>query len=276
MLTIAFAVVLTASPAAQSANKSESPSQAGSPVAVQGTIAGLLSDDDYPAEAIRNEEQGTAGFRLTVSADGKVTHCFITRSTGSLTLDETTCRIISERGRFTPARDAGGKAISGNFDGRIMWRLPEDAGPPDYLAFGATISEAGVASDCYILAAASGNDAPLRTQQTCEHTPKGLFANVARLSSKKPVEVRMEHQVLRDPQQALSEPLADKLMSRVVIRAQVDGKGRASACEVIETRGTYLPPPTCRNDIAIAADKSGKEVEVRVGLSLYLMGEGGH
>jgi TonB family protein len=93
-------------------------------------LATYFSDEDYPAAAIRNHEQGAVAFRVRVGPDGKPSGCSVTGSSGSAILDATTCRIVAERPRFEPARDAGGKATSDEFNGRIVWRLPGDAPNP--------------------------------------------------------------------------------------------------------------------------------------------------
>ena len=67
---------------------------------IEGRIADLLSDDDYPVEAIRKQEQGTVAFRLEISETGKIASCSVTESSGSKLIDENTCRIMSERARF--------------------------------------------------------------------------------------------------------------------------------------------------------------------------------
>jgi protein TonB len=82
-----------------------------------------LTDDDYPAEALKKRQEGTAEFRLDVSAQGGVTKCTITRSSGHAVLDGETCRLVG-RGRFKPARDASGTAVPSTFDSRFRWSLP--------------------------------------------------------------------------------------------------------------------------------------------------------
>jgi TonB family protein len=94
-------------------------------------LASYFTDADYPDAAIRNFEQGAVGFRLTIAPDGRPSGCSVTSSSGSAILDSTTCRIVVERPRFEPARDAHGKATSDEVDGRIVWRLPDEAGEPD-------------------------------------------------------------------------------------------------------------------------------------------------
>ena len=90
----------------------------------------LLTDADYPDEAIRANEQGTVAFRLDVASDGKPSGCSVLSSSGSATLDATTCRIMTERARFQPARDAKGKPTTDQVTARISWRLPTDEMPP--------------------------------------------------------------------------------------------------------------------------------------------------
>jgi TonB family protein len=88
----------------------------------------LFTRADYPAAALRQGEQGSAGFRLTIEADGRVSDCRITSSSGSVSLDLVTCRILRTRARFTPARDSSGQPTVGSYNGRVVWRTPEATG----------------------------------------------------------------------------------------------------------------------------------------------------
>jgi protein TonB len=96
------------------------------PAKARANLASYVSDDDYPQDAIRNEQQGTTGFRLEVGPDGRVTNCTVTSSSGSSSLDSTTCRLMRSRARFTPATDSSGGKTSDSVAGRIQWRLPEE------------------------------------------------------------------------------------------------------------------------------------------------------
>ena len=90
----------------------------------------LLSSDDYPAAALRNEEEGSADFRLAVGKDGRVAGCTITGSSGSSSLDAATCRLMKARATFDPARDRRGRPVAGQFSGRITWRIDEPEPAP--------------------------------------------------------------------------------------------------------------------------------------------------
>jgi len=71
--------------------------------------SGSITARDYPRAA--NGHQGTVGTRIAVSASGAVIGCTVTRSSGNAVLDATTCGLIRQRFRFTPARDAQGNAV---------------------------------------------------------------------------------------------------------------------------------------------------------------------
>ena len=95
------------------------------PARAKANLASYVSDEDYPAAAIRAEDQGTTRFRLAVGADGRVTDCTVTSSSGSSALDSTTCRLMKQRARFTPARDSSGKAVGDTVSSGIRWVLPD-------------------------------------------------------------------------------------------------------------------------------------------------------
>jgi protein TonB len=96
------------------------------PAKARANLASYITDDDYPQDAIRNEQQGTTGVRLDVGPDGRVTNCTITSSSGSSSLDNTACRVLRSRARFTPATDSSGSRTTDTVSTRITWRLPEE------------------------------------------------------------------------------------------------------------------------------------------------------
>jgi protein TonB len=86
--------------------------------------ASYIADADYPAEAIRNHEQGTVVFELDVSPEGNAVACRVTQSSGSAILDRRTCELLVLRARFRPARDAAGHPVRDTVSARIRWVLP--------------------------------------------------------------------------------------------------------------------------------------------------------
>ena len=94
------------------------------PARAKANLASYLSDADYPADAIRREEQGATRFRLAVGTDGHVTSCTVTGSSGSASLDLATCRLMKARARFSPARDTSGNPTTDVVSSTIVWRIP--------------------------------------------------------------------------------------------------------------------------------------------------------
>lgn len=90
----------------------------------KANITSLISDEDYPASAVRAGEQGTVRFRVAVDANGRVTDCTILSSSGSPALDSSTCRLVRSRARFTPATDKSGKPVPDTVESAITWSLP--------------------------------------------------------------------------------------------------------------------------------------------------------
>ncbi|MEA3002597.1 MAG: periplasmic protein TonB [Sphingomonadales bacterium] len=95
------------------------------PARARANLGSYVSNADYPDAAIRGEEQGITRFRLSVGADGRVTDCIVTGSSGSSSLDAATCRLMRSRARFAPARDGSGNPTSDNVASAIRWVLPD-------------------------------------------------------------------------------------------------------------------------------------------------------
>ena len=59
--------------------------------------------------------------RFTVGADGRLSNCRVLQSSGNAELDATTCRIILQRYRFTPARDEHGRPVEDYAEAENEW-----------------------------------------------------------------------------------------------------------------------------------------------------------
>lgn len=92
----------------------------------RGNPGNWVTTEDYPPGAIRNNEQGRTGFKLSVSAEGRVTECTVTSSSGFSDLDATACRELQRRARFSPAKDASGNAIPTTYSSSVLWQIPKD------------------------------------------------------------------------------------------------------------------------------------------------------
>lgn len=96
------------------------------PASPKGNPGNWATTNDYPTRALREEREGTTGFRVTVGPDGRVTGCSVTSSSGSPDLDDATCANVTRRARFNPATDGEGQPTAGSYSSRVRWVIPKD------------------------------------------------------------------------------------------------------------------------------------------------------
>lgn len=89
---------------------------------------------DYPADALREKKEGRVDFELAIGTDGRVAACTIKSSSGTASLDETVCALVTLRGRFTPATDKLGQPIKGTYSNTVRWVIPAGGAIADLLA----------------------------------------------------------------------------------------------------------------------------------------------
>jgi len=94
-----------------------------SPPKPYADLAALITSDDYPPSALREGLAGTVKVRLKVSSSGRVQQCDVLSSSGHDVLDSTTCRLLTSRARFTPARDKNGNPVDGEFVTSERWSV---------------------------------------------------------------------------------------------------------------------------------------------------------
>lgn len=85
--------------------------------------------NNYPAEALRNEWQGSVFLAVIINERGRVAGCAVTRSSGHSVLDEAACDGMRKFARFNPALDANGNPEQGNFSTSITYRLTSIESP---------------------------------------------------------------------------------------------------------------------------------------------------
>jgi protein TonB len=91
---------------------------------------GHLKYSDNPTLSDTGGVGGTVSVRYAIETNGRATGCIVTRSSGNTALDETTCRLIEQRFRFTPARDARGRAVRSVLVQNHEWVI-EQLPPPE-------------------------------------------------------------------------------------------------------------------------------------------------
>lgn len=101
------------------------PPQKASRASPKGNPGSWATTNDYPSRALREEREGTTGFRVTVGGDGRVASCDVTSSSGHADLDQAACANITRRARFTPAKDSAGNPIQDTYSNRVRWVIPK-------------------------------------------------------------------------------------------------------------------------------------------------------
>jgi periplasmic protein TonB len=114
-----------------------------------------VSSSDYPSAALRSQLEGVSKFILTIDPNGIVVNCLISVSSGSSELDAATCRLITDRARFEPARNNRGKPITGSWANSVRWQIPRDEDEYRQLQSGMSIRSFlvladGIVSDCRV------------------------------------------------------------------------------------------------------------------------------
>lgn len=103
-------------------------SEGGQAVAPKGAMpinpSTWVTMNDYPAMALREGSEGLVAFRVTISPQGFVDNCEVTGTSGNPDLDQTTCRVVTQRARFHPATDERGVPTAGSYSSRVRWVLP--------------------------------------------------------------------------------------------------------------------------------------------------------
>lgn len=99
-------------------------------------LRGRIRDSDYPRAAIDARLEGTLMTRYVIGTNGRVIACRVTEPSGNAVLDDTTCRLVMQRYRYRPARDASGRKVTEEVLQKHSWVIvrpgeaePFDAGP---------------------------------------------------------------------------------------------------------------------------------------------------
>ena len=86
-------------------------------------LSGGLRDSDYPRDLVREGVSGNVSVRFTVLTSGRIANCRIARSSGNAVLDGLTCRLLTDRLRFAPARDPQGRAVAYELGNDYGWGI---------------------------------------------------------------------------------------------------------------------------------------------------------
>jgi protein TonB len=88
-------------------------------------IHGHLSFSDMPEGLLAPGAEAHVGIRYVVGIDGRVSDCLVDEPSGYRVLDTLTCRLVSQRFRFKPARDKAGRPVASQIAETHTWFVRE-------------------------------------------------------------------------------------------------------------------------------------------------------
>ena len=192
-------------------------------------------------------QEGTTEVELTVGSHGRTTNCAVVETSRYPALDDATCKVLSNRARFSPARDEQGRPTVGSFTQRVTWRvngntLPvkpwairllvslDEKGQPGYCAIeagGALIERGSFGMECSYLSGAF------------TIPPELAKANLGRR-----VVVMFDQQFVPRTVNSINTPPDLKrfpLVSRSVLQFTIDPQGKVGACQQTRSEGSVKP-----------------------------------
>jgi len=96
-------------------------------ISVAQPIAPMFSNDDFPAYLQQAAASRNILIAVTVASDGRVSGCYPELSSGDPRLDQYTCILVMNRGRFAPARRSDGTPVTGVIRLPISWNISSTA-----------------------------------------------------------------------------------------------------------------------------------------------------
>jgi len=161
------------------------------PPKVKGMPGGWITSQDYPTQALRNGEQGTVHFLVTVDETGAPIACEVTGTSGSRDLDDATCQLALKRAQFFPATDKAGAATVGYYFNSSRWFIPESKPAPDSseLIVTFTVGADGVPGNCVVVS--QGGEAAAKFARKAGVCPSGTYDSPYRGAQGQPITQRV-------------------------------------------------------------------------------------
>ena len=213
----------------------------------QRVPSALLSPDDYPEAAMLLGQEGSVEARLTVGTDGRPTACTIIRSSGSPALDAATCTAFKTRARFSPARDGLGRPTIGTWTQSVRWSIEGNELPvaPWTIRLLVALDKNGEPTNCAIQA---GGALRKRDQFLIDCAElSGAFTvppELTRRYAGHQAVLVFDQQFVPQAVDTIDTPkdlTRFPLVSREVMRFDIDAGGRVGTCRRIRSEGDYKP-----------------------------------
>lgn len=98
----------------------------GAKAKLRSNLGDIFTEDYYPSSAKREGIQGRVAVTLSIGANGRVTDCKVSGSSGNGELDSVTCRLAVRSVRFDPAKDTNGTPIDSTQSIAVRWQLRDE------------------------------------------------------------------------------------------------------------------------------------------------------
>lgn len=86
--------------------------------------AGIIQRS-YPAQMLRDEEEGRIAVRLTIGKEGRPGYCEVLSVVGPTSFNDTVCLLMLRHATFEPARDMNGKPIVSRYSTTVTFKLED-------------------------------------------------------------------------------------------------------------------------------------------------------
>jgi TonB family protein len=201
-----------------------------------GDHGAWISSDDYPIDALQNRVEGDVEAKLEIDRQGKATTCSVVASSGNVSLDDTTCRLLLERARFQPTQ----RKERQYFQTIVKWIIPATLIPIKLTGFTAfyNFKDGKPIGEC----AEEVIGQPDELLPLCEIMDSPEMMRKFGLNSLAPFSA-MQLRMLFGPNGQISSRATgfdEKAQYRVLMKAhfEVHADGIAKNCAVIETINT--------------------------------------
>lgn len=133
-----------------------------------------ITDNDYPAWAMRSDIEGVVSFTLAIDGQGQVTGCEIRTSSETPALDDLTCQLLTQRARFIPALGDAGEPVAGTYTSSVRWQIPGSQQIPvptsQSMVMVVVVETDGSISSCEV----TGSDQSAMGANPCANVPEFL------------------------------------------------------------------------------------------------------
>lgn len=99
------------------------------PAKIKESWASYVSSFDYPMKALFSRAGGESHILVDVGTDGRGSNCRVIVHSNNEEIDQTTCKVATERARYVPAQDVNGQPIAAPTYLVFRWEMPS---PPWY------------------------------------------------------------------------------------------------------------------------------------------------